>query len=54
MTQNKTKQQPKPAPKPNTQKYPFYPKPNKAKWQSEVVTKKDQRELNDYYGKDGK
>ncbi len=48
----KTKQQPKP--KPSTQKYPFYPKPNREKWQSEVVTKKDQRELNDYYKKDGK
>lgn len=34
-----------------TQKYPYYPKPNKSKWQSEIKTKKDQREYDDYYGK---
>ena len=46
-TKQPQKQQPPKNGKVNTQKYPFYPKVNVGKWQSEVTTKKEQRELND-------
>lgn len=38
----------------NTQKYPYHPKPNQAKWEKEIVTKKDRQEYKDYYGHEPK
>lgn len=33
-----------------TQKSPYYPKPNKEKWEKEIKTKKDRQEYKEYYG----
>ncbi len=35
-----------------TQKHPFYPKPNKEKWEKEIKTKKDAQQFKEYYGHD--
>lgn len=48
----KKKPQPKPGKKSKvtTQKYPFYPKPDRKKWENEATTKKERQEIRDYYG----